>query len=43
MKEEKAAQGGGKKTKAAKNKTSLQVSARSEVADTQTYDDGFGE
>ncbi|KAH6690721.1 eukaryotic translation initiation factor 3 subunit J [Plectosphaerella plurivora] len=43
MKEEKAAQGGGKKTKAAKNKTSLQVSARSEVADTQTYDDGFGD
>lgn len=43
MKEEKAAQGGGKKTKASKNKTSL-VANRADVIDTKTYeDDGFGE
>ncbi|EEY19941.1 conserved hypothetical protein [Verticillium alfalfae VaMs.102] len=43
MKEEKAAQGGGKKTKASKNKTSL-VANRADVIDTKTYeDDGFGD
>jgi len=44
MKEEKAAEKGGKKTKAAKTKTSL-VATRdvSYKADTSTYDDGLGE
>lgn len=43
MKAEKAAQKGGKKTKAAKTKTSL-VASRASTADTNAYDeDGFGE
>ncbi|KAK6212896.1 eukaryotic translation initiation factor 3 subunit J [Colletotrichum tabaci] len=43
MKEEKAAQGGNKKSKAAKTKVSAVVS-RAPVADTETYeDDGFGD
>ena len=44
MKEEKAAEKGGKKTKAAKTKASL-VATRdvSYKADTQAYDDDFGE
>jgi translation initiation factor 3 subunit J len=44
MREEKAADKGGKKTKAAKTKTSL-VTGRANVADTTTYDDNddFGE
>lgn len=43
MKEEKAAEKGGKKTKAAKTKTSL-VTNRSNAADLDTYDnDDFGE
>lgn len=44
MKEEKAAEKGGKKTKAAKTKTSLVASRDvSYKADTQAYDDDFGE
>lgn len=43
MKEEKAADKGGKKTKAAKTKTSL-VTGRANAADTAAYDDdGFGD
>ncbi|WYZ42873.1 hypothetical protein EsH8_VI_000572 [Colletotrichum jinshuiense] len=43
MKEEKASQGGNKKSKAAKTKVSAVVS-RAPVADTETYeDDGFGD
>lgn len=43
MKEEKAAEKGGKKSKAAKTKTSLAI-GRANVADTNAYDDdGFGE
>ncbi|KAH7136613.1 translation initiation factor eIF3 subunit [Dactylonectria macrodidyma] len=43
MKEEKAADKGGKKTKAAKTKTSL-VTGRANAADTHAYeDDGFGD
>ncbi|KAM4059353.1 translation initiation factor eIF3 subunit [Hirsutella rhossiliensis] len=43
MKEEKAAEKGGKKTKAAKTKTSL-VASRPNTTDTATYDDdGFGD
>ncbi|EOD49288.1 Eukaryotic translation initiation factor 3 [Neofusicoccum parvum] len=44
LKEEKAAEKGGKKTKAAKTKTSLNASRDvSFKADTATYDDDFGE
>ncbi|ROT39821.1 translation initiation factor eIF3 subunit [Sodiomyces alkalinus F11] len=43
LKEEKAAQGGGKKSKASKTKATL-VASRPDVADTQAYDeDAFGE
>lgn len=42
MKEEKAAEKGGKKTKAQKTKASV-VTTRSNVADIDTYDDGFGD
>ena len=42
MKEEKAADKGNKKTKAAKTKTVL-VASRANAADTSTYDDNFGE
>lgn len=42
MKEEKAAEKGGKKTKAAKTKTTLAMN-RPTVADTNTYEDTFGE
>lgn len=43
LKEEKAAQGGGKKSKASKTKASL-VTSRPDVADTEVYDDdAFGE
>jgi translation initiation factor 3 subunit J len=45
LKEEKAADKGGKKTKAAKTKTTLAGVSRGGVADTNTYedDDAFGE
>ncbi|ETS87154.1 Eukaryotic translation initiation factor 3 subunit J [Pestalotiopsis fici W106-1] len=42
MKEEKAAEKGGKKTKAAKTKTSL-VTTRANAEDMATYDDDFGD
>ncbi|KAF4977754.1 hypothetical protein FZEAL_5773 [Fusarium zealandicum] len=42
MREEKAADKGGKKTKAAKTKTSL-VTGRANIADTATYDDDYGD
>lgn len=42
MREEKASQGTGKKSKAAKTKTSL-VANRADVADTQSYEDAFGD
>ncbi|KAI2602342.1 eukaryotic translation initiation factor 3 subunit J [Hypoxylon sp. NC1633] len=42
MKEEKAAEKGGKKTKAQKTKTTL-VSSRSNTADVGAYDDDFGD
>lgn len=42
MKEEKAAQSGGKKSKASKTKVSAVVS-RDSNADMNTYDDAFGE
>jgi translation initiation factor 3 subunit J len=44
MKEEKAQEKGGKKTKAAKTKTTLNASRDTGVrADTAAYDDDFGE
>ncbi|KAI0889728.1 translation initiation factor eIF3 subunit [Annulohypoxylon maeteangense] len=42
MKEEKAAEKGGKKTKAQKTKTTL-VASRANTTDTATYDDDFGD
>lgn len=42
MKEEKAAEKGGKKTKAQKTKTTL-VTSRANTTDVGTYDDDFGE
>jgi translation initiation factor 3 subunit J len=42
MKEEKAAQSGGKKSKAQKTKTSL-VASRQQTADVNTYEETFGE
>ncbi|KAB5554967.1 translation initiation factor eIF3 subunit [Coniochaeta sp. 2T2.1] len=43
LKEEKAAEKGGKKSKAAKSKTTLAGVSRGVVADTNTYDDDFGD
>jgi translation initiation factor 3 subunit J len=43
MKEEKAAQGGGRKSKAAKTKSTLAGVSRGAVADVSSYDDVFGE
>lgn len=43
LKEEKAAEKGGKKSKAAKSKTTLAGVSRGAVADTNTYDDDFGD
>lgn len=43
MKEEKAAEKGGKKSKAAKNKTTLVGVTRGPVTDMNTYDDAFGD
>lgn len=43
MKEEKAAEKGGKKTKAAKTKTTLNASRNVSQADTSAYDDGLDE
>ena len=41
MKEEKAAEKGGKKTKAAKTKTSLVGVSRNDKADLTAYDDAY--
>lgn len=43
MKEEKAAEKGGKKSKAAKNKTTLAGVSRGPAADVNSYDDAFGD
>ena len=43
LKEEKAAEKGGKKSKAAKSKTTLAGVSRGAVADTNTYEDDFGD
>lgn len=43
MKAEKAAEKGGKKSKAQKTKNSLVVSSRSETVDTGAYEESFGE
>lgn len=43
MKEEKAAEKGGKKSKASKNKTTLVGVTRGPVADMNSYDDAFGD